>query len=268
MKEYAISGVGGFIGGAFHERLTRDGQSVKRIGRYALPVPNTDVFVDCASYGNLHGQNDIADIYFANTERAINLVLENKNTDYMAYVVLSSSSVGLPVQTYYSASKRAMEEFVEIYARETGKPVVVVRPYSITGVGEQPNHLIPTLIRAAHTGKTIPFVPEPVHDFLDVDNFVDAVLKISENVESLKGQIVPVGSGKQYTNQQVLEIVEKTTTSKVNTEIVDNLRIYDTKEWVADTTLIRSLGWEPTKTIDDSIREMVEEYERTNNTDK
>lgn len=274
MKEsfnYAVSGAGGFIGGHLYDRLKSDGFFVKRMGRYATREPGTDVFIDCASYGNLHGQNDVSEIYFANVERAVNLVLENKNENYKAFILISSSSVALPYQTYYSASKHAMEEFIKIYARETNKPVVAIRPYSITGMGEQPGHLIPTLIRAAYTGERVKFVPEPVHDFLDVDNFIDGIFTIIESLQKdnvLKGQVIPLGSGKQYTNQQVLEIVEKVTGKKVHIEIVDNLRKYDTKEWVADTTLMYSLGWKPIKTLEQSVREMVEDYERKNIGDK
>lgn len=258
MKErFAISGSNGFLG----KDLTRYLGKENVISMDRLPQRvEADVYFDLASFGNLSHQTNYAEMYRANTWRVINQLQAIEDLDYDAYVYVSSSSVTLPHQTYYSASKKATEQFLEVYARETNKPVVVVRPYSITGVGEQEQHLIPKLIHSCFTGEEIPFVGEPVHDFLDVEDFTRALLLISQNAKNYKGYVFPVGSGKMYTNEQVLQLVEKATQRKANIKRVESMRAYDTKEWMADGTLMYSLGWQPTKTLEGSIKDMVSAY--------
>lgn len=259
---YAVSGSHGFIGGAVSERLTNDGHNVKKIGRQGIRMHNAQVFVDCAGYGNLYGQTNVSEIYKANVERAIDLVLRNEEEHYRAFILLSTSSVKLPVQTYYSASKHAMEEFVKVYARDTQKPVVAIRPYSITGVGEQKEHLIPKLIDSCLNQTPMSFVTEPVHDFLDIDDFVDGVLTVAAHASENPGAIYSIGSGHQHTNLEVRELVEEVTGKRANITVVSEpMRKYDTeKNWIADNTAICALGWEPKKTLIQSIEEMVNAY--------
>jgi hypothetical protein len=44
--------------------------------------------------------------------------------------------------------------------------------------------------------------------------------------------------------------------------LVNNFHRYDTDNWVS-TPNLRPNGWKPTKTLEQSITEMVEAYERT-----
>lgn len=263
-ERWAISGSHGFIGSHLVDKIIRDKEKdLALIGRYASFMRDTKVFIDCASFGNLPSQFDISETYNANTLRAINLILQNHTVDYKAFVAISTSSVGLPVQTYYSLSKKATEAFAQQYARDFDKPVVVVRPYSITGVGEQSEHLIPKLIDSCINGTRMKFVPDPVHDFLDIDDFVSGIFKVVDYAKDSPGAIFPIGSGKQYSNQEVLDIVERVTGKKANVEVVDNMRKYDTTEWVADLTMMSAIGWEPEKTLEQSITEMYEQRKNT-----
>ena len=220
-------------------------------------VPNGDYIFDLASYGNMYDQKDYIETYAANLMRFVHSVRSAEHYDYKAFVAVSTSSVSLFNQTFYSASKKAMEDFVQVYVKETDKPVVIVRPYSITGVGEQENHLIPKLIDSCLNGTEMPFVDEPVHDFLDVEDFINGMLVVAKNANEHKGEVFPIGSGIQYTNQQVLEIVERVTGRKANIKPIENMRKYDAKSWVANTDKMRQLGWKPKKSLEQSIKEMI-----------
>ena len=136
-------------------------------------------------------------------------------------------------------------------------PIAIIRPFSVTGVGEQKEHLIPTLIRSCYTGEQVNFVQEPVHDFIDVEDVVDVILNLSNN--SARG-IFELGSGKQYSNAQVLDIVERVTGKKANINFVPSLRPYDNENWASTNFKSRGWGWSPTKSLEQSIKEMVEAY--------
>jgi nucleoside-diphosphate-sugar epimerase len=106
----------------------------------------------------------------------------------------------------------------------------------------------------------MPFVPEPVHDYLDVDDFVDALLIIKDKGK-FEGEIYEVGSGFQIRNEDVKDTVERIIGKKANLKYVDSMRSYDTVDWKADTERIKSLGWEQQHTLYNTIENMID-YER------
>src|SRR3990167_3657624 len=170
---------------------------------------------------------------------------------------MSTSSVRLSIQTTYSRTKRAAEEILLAYMERHNVPICIIRPYSVTGVGEQPEHLIPTLIRSAISGETVNFVPNAVHDYIDVEDVVAGIISLSEH--HARG-IFELGTGKQYTNQQVLELVERVTEREVYVNIVPSMRSYDTDHWVSNNFKSRGYGWLPRKSLEQSIKEQYESF--------
>ena len=61
-------------------------------------------------------------------------------------------------------------------------------------------------------------------------------------------------------NQQVREIVERITGKPISVRLVSKMRDYDNEEWVCKNYRARSFGWLPKKSLEDSIRGMVEAY--------
>ena len=245
MESIGISGVSGFIGSRLAKRL---GQ-FKRLDRSGI-YPNCDFIYDFAGYGNLASQkNDPSEIYQANLMR---IITASKHLGIGKLLYISTSSVSLPVQTNYSLSKKAAEE----YLRNTGLKVAICRPYTIIGTGEHEEHLIPKLIDSCLNGTKMSFVSDPVHDFLDVEDFVDALLIIKDK-GLFGGEIYEVGSGHSLSNDTIRQLVEGTIGKKANLEYVKSMRAYDTKDWRANTERIYSLGWEAKKSIQQTIIEMV-----------
>lgn len=246
-----ITGASGFVGRHLKEKLNEFVTIPHDEISQFSPKEVFDTFYYLASYGNLYHQKDIKETITANLTQpfltALKAYIYSKS-----FIFMSSSSVTLPHHTTYSASKQLCEELLN----DLG--LTNVRPYSITGVGEQKEHLIPTLIRAAFTGETIPFVSYPTHDFIDVEDVVDALLFISKN--RLTGTY-ELGNGKPVSNIDVLLLVQEITNKKIHFQEVDDLRPYDTEDWYCkDNTLD---GWKPKKTLVQSITEMVSAYEPT-----
>lgn len=254
MKEqYLLRGTG-FIGGELRRQLGNYLDLPR--GWYFSPQAKNIVYL--AGYGNYYDQVGIEEIYKANLTEPIRLL--NQLNDYNSFVYISTSSVSLPTQTFYSVSKKAMEDFVNVWYEKYNAPVVCVRPSSVTGVGEQEQHLIPKLIRSCLYGEFMSFVSEPCHDFIDVFDFVHGLLYVSSNVNKFKGKVVNISFGRSYSNQEVLELVEESTGKKANVKIMESMRSYDTPEWeVSD-----DLPFIPKKTLGQIIKEMVE-HERKNN---
>jgi nucleoside-diphosphate-sugar epimerase len=262
LKEY-VTGANGFLG----KHL------VKELGE-VTPIPHDRIqttklepfsrFFFLSAYGNMAGHDEggpegTAMVVRANVTDLAFTLEEAIKFPFKSFAFVSTSSVKLETQTTYSRTKKAAEEILLAYKEKYHVPICIIRPFSVTGVGEQPNHLIPTLIRSCLTGEKMNFVKEPCHDFIDVSDVVSGMINLSQNSA---GGIFELGSGVSTSNQQVLEIVEKVTGKKANVNIVGSMRQYDTKNWVSQNYRARSFGWLPKKTLEQSITEMVE-YERS-----
>jgi len=238
-------------------------------------LKNINTIIHTAAYGNYFFQKGDRKVFEVNVVYTLNLLEAAKEAGVKKFVNFSSSyelgtkdkpmsenMVARP-ETMYGITKACGTQLTRHFSKFLN--TVIVRPFSVMGVGEQDCHLIPTLIKSCLYGKKMKFVPEPVHDFIDVIDLCNGVIAVLENMERFNGEIFHLGCGKQYTNQEVLSIVEKATGKKANFEIVDSIRDYDTKLWMADNRKLKSLGWKQTKTLEQSVREMVQHEAKTKN---
>jgi nucleoside-diphosphate-sugar epimerase len=253
-----ISGATGFVG----KHLVKELGQVTSIPHETIGtiiLKPFDKFFFLSSYGNLFQQTDSKKTIEANVLDLISIMEQAVKFPFKSFVFVSTSSVKLPVQTFYSRTKKMAEELLLAYMEKYKLPIVIVRPFSITGVGEHKEHLIPTLIKSCFTGELVNFSPDAVHDFIDVDDMVSGLISLSNGIKG----IYELGSGVQYTNQQVLDLVEFATGTKANINIISSARPYDTDSWVSNNFKARGFGWLPRKSLEQSIKEMVEVYEQS-----
>lgn len=252
-----ITGASGFLG---------KNLSVELPNAIAIPhdqiqnfkLKDFEYFYFLSSYGNLAGQTEEDIIWKANVADLMSILLRTNWKKVKSFVFISSSSVGLPVQTTYARCKRAAEEILLSFAKKYNAPICIIRPFSITGPGEQEMHLIPRLIEAASSGLPVPFVGSPNHDFIDVRDVVEGILALSKNGA---GGVYELGSGKSYANSEVLKLVEKLTKKKINTKPGEK-RAFDTKNWVSKDFKAVKYKWTPKIKLEESIRDMINEKTR------
>lgn len=254
MKErWGISGIHGFCGSALASKLLKEDLEVIEIPRSGYLPPNLDHIVLFGAYGNMYGQNDAIEIYKTNVLLPIQLLDQVAPNSIKSIILTSSSSVELDHQTLYSASKKAMEEIAQIYMVDRNLPIKIARPFSIYGNGEQKEHLIPKLIDSCLNGTEMPFVGEPKHDFVYIDDFIDVIIKMSTPpFEGLPG-IWRVGSGKTVSNEEVKDIIQEVTDKKANIKRVESLRDYDSDNWPAGNDFGNKVD------LEEGIRRMVNE---------
>ena len=265
----------GFIGTHLYKRLSDDGVQVYHIPHDKLhdkvylkdlfsELQDVDIIVHMASYGNLAYQIDVEETVKANIVALVNLLEATRAVNYRSFINFSSSSTLLPTDTMYSVTKRAGEDICKVYAKKYNKPIISVLPYTVIGLGEPREHLIPQLIESCLFGKKIPFVSRPVHDFIGVNDFIEAIKLLIEKY--YRKDEVEIGTGKQLSNEQILKMVEKATGKSANIERTASLRSYDTGKWVANPVIIKSIGWKQKQTIQQVIDEMVKTYENKKRT--
>lgn len=251
------TGLSGFIGSNLLKKLPEDTFHISHESLRTTSLKAYDYFYFLSSYGNRFDQPSEYDTYRANIEDLLYVIKKSKGIKFKSFVYLSSSSVQLRKQTTYSRAKRAAEEILLAHLEKNDFPICIIRPFSVTGVGEQKEHLIPVLIDAAFTGRQINLVPHATHDFIDVDDVTDGILSLSKH--GARG-IFQLGTGVKYSNLDVLKLVEKVTGKKIKFTIIDSMRPYDNEDWVSTNFKARGWGWSPRKSLEQSIQEMAGAY--------
>jgi len=276
MNIYLVGG-NGFIGKHLQKRLPK---------RNTILIPYTycndvnpldmlfeqrppDYIFNLASYGNMAHQDDEVEMIHANCMRLMNLLLASKKYDYKALINFSSSSVygvkkhpmhetnSLEANTFYGVTKIAGELLVRAFVEKYNKPVVNVRPFSVYGENEAPFRFIPTLIRCIKNKEPMKLAPG-MHDWIYVQDLIDALMIVQENAKDLKGKAVNIGTGIQCDNYEVLKklcnIAKLKNPNILPIEHIQNMRSYDT--WVSDNSLIKSFGWLPAHSLQEGLEKV------------
>lgn len=230
--------------------------------------------VHMASYGNHSSQKDVDETIQANILNTINLLEVAKNFSVKSLIVTGTSSEYgnkrssmsekdmLEPDTMYAAAKASQTHLSLQLAREYDLPLVVVRPFSVYGPGEADWRFIPTIIKNALYYRILPLA-HGYHDWIYIDDYIRGVLLAEIFAQDvLKGKIVNIGTGKQYSNRVIVHKLENIMDREIQYELVGKIRSYDKKNWVADATLLRSLGWKPMYTIDTGLEKTFEYYRR------
>ena len=140
-----------------------------------------------------HG--DIAEIYQTNLVGTLNLLtaVSQQAPDVERIIVASSANIygntaELPITEYtpaapvnhYGVSKHAMEQAMALFG---DLPLVTVRPFNYTGVGQNPGFLIPKIVNAFRANKKSIELGnlDVARDFSDVRDIATAYLKLLES---------------------------------------------------------------------------------------
>lgn len=149
-----------------------------------------------SAYGAYSSQTDIDRIYKTNFNSTYFLIEELKKYGFKTYIHSGSQSeYGLNSKgpseqsellpnSHYAVSKTADHYLLKYYGKIEKLPVIHLRLYSVYGPWEEPNRLIPTLIRELKRGKLPKFVdPNISRDFVYVDDIVEAIITIASEFE-------------------------------------------------------------------------------------
>lgn len=288
----AITGANGFLGKRMSKMLQDLGHSVFAIPRDYLTSPklleNTlekfppDHIIHLAAYGNHSHQTEETKMVNVNIVKTFNLFQATKNIEYQSLINVGSSSEygnkkkpmketdSLETDTFYGASKVAATYLARAFAKKYEKNIVTVRPFSIYGPGEAAFRFIPSACRSMLNDGIFSIVAAPKHDWTYVDDFCEGVYTVMINAEKLRGQVVNIGTGKQYSNIQVIEnlcAVTKRNIKLNNSAIYE--RSYDSDDsWVANNKKIKNLGWKPRYTLRKGLERVFhhekQEFEKEN----
>lgn len=221
---------------------------------------NPTLIIHLAAYGNNSSQTDFDKIIDTNILGTMNLLAASKNVAYKAFINTGSSSeYGFKIKpmkesdllepnSIYSATKASSTYICSVFAKDYDKPIVTVRPFSVYGPYESSGRLIPEIMKAVVKGTSINLSSkESMHDFIYVDDLVEGYLLIVKNISKILGQSINLGTGKEYSNADIVKKLFEVSNKTVPV-IIGNLppRKWDSSHWVANIDLSKEfLKWQP-----------------------
>lgn len=253
MSNILITGATGFLGKSLLEKVCEE-NNVWCINRNDIIIKEeVEQFNPDYIYHFAAEIYDDSKMMESNILLTYNLLEATKDIPFKSFVnVGSSSEYGLkknPMKesdvlvprTMYEATKGSATLLCQSYATIYDKPIVTVRPFSVYGNHEKDHRFIPTLFKSFMEKTPISISPG-VHDFIYIDDFIDAILTVSKSDPSIiKGDIVNIGYGKQWSNKQVYEMMKNIFQHDIDVNFIEGkLRIFDTTEsWVADISKLK-----------------------------
>ncbi|HYM54577.1 MAG TPA: NAD-dependent epimerase/dehydratase family protein [Solirubrobacteraceae bacterium] len=221
-----------------------------------------------AAHGAYAWQTDVEKMIGVNVGATAALLAAARAVDVQAFVnVGSSSEYGLKTHppredewlepnSHYAVTKAAGSHLTALAAAD-GLPAVTLRLYSIYGPWEDPDRLIPALVREAARGRLPSLVgPDTARDFVYVEDCCDALLRAAQRgAPGGPGAALNVGSGRQTRLEDLVELARRAlgVTALPEWSTMER-RKWDTNIWVSDPhAAFEHLGWRASTGLDDGL---------------
>jgi polyisoprenyl-phosphate glycosyltransferase len=222
-----------------------------------------------AAYGGYSQQTDVGRIYQTNVIGAAHLLETAARHGFAAFIQAGSSSeFGLnsagPQEnsefipnSHYAVSKVADWALIKYYGTVKKLPVLCLRLYSVYGPWEEPDRLVPTLLRAGLAGGYPPLVdPDISRDFIYVDDVVSAaVLAATKGAGKLPGGSLNIATGKKTSIREIVQLSRELFNIKTEPDWgTMRDRGWDLKDWFGNPAYAKEvLGWEAATTLKEGL---------------
>lgn len=180
----------------------------------------------------------------------------------------ATESTPLAPLSPYAASKLAAECAGMQFNRSYGIAVVCARPFNHLGAGQDPGFVVPSFASQVQTiaqGNSEPVLKvgnlEPIRDFSHVLDVVAAYRLLLESGEP--GTAYNVCSGEGRSIRSLLDELLSLAGLDASVE-VDRSRVrpVEIPRLVGSPERLQQLGWAPSRTVRDALRDVLEEYRR------
>jgi dTDP-glucose 4,6-dehydratase len=166
----------------------------------------------------------------------------------------------------YSASKASADLIVRAYHETFGMPVNITRCSNNYGPYQFPEKLIPLMINNCLNDKTLPVYGDgmQIRDWLHVADHCSAIDTVLH--KGLDGEVYNIGGNNEKANIEIVKLIIKTLgKSEKLIKYVKDRPGHDRRYAIDNTKITTLLGWEPTYTFEQGIKETIEWY--LNNTE-
>lgn len=160
----------------------------------------------------------------------------------------------------YSATKSAGENLCAAYNKSFNLPIIIVRSNNIISKVQHEEKLIPCVISCILNGQKIPIHGKGIarRTFVHAYDVSDAYEIIIDKGKI--GKIYSIGTDHEYTVlevvQAILDIMKPGSHVNDHIEFVED-RAFQDYRYSIDTTALRDLGWKPSMTFKESLRDVI-----------
>lgn len=199
------------------------------------------------------------------------------------YVPLDEVHSKNPINPY-GASKLMIERFIKDYETAYGLKSIILRYFNVAGCDSQnrigewhepETHLIPCILQSIFdSNKTFKIFGNDyntidgtcIRDYVNVEDLAEAhKLALHYLTKENKSDIFNLGTEQGTSVKKIFEICESVLNKKINVQIVER-REGDAEILYANSQKAKQLlGWNPTRTIEDSIKTAYQWEEKNRN---
>ncbi len=233
--------------------------------------------VHLAAYGGYSYEEDVQKMLELNIQATLNLLQATQPIDYKSFIHTGSSSEygfkKIPMKetdvlepsSFYAATKASATHLVTVWAKQYNKPIVTIRPFSVYGPREEKGRFVRTIVENLIQKKPLQVTSGTARrDFIFIDDVVAAYMKALIPKKNMQGSILNIGSGKEYTNGEVVDTLLRITGKTVPIQKgTYEKRAWDTNHWVANNTLANKLlSWTPTTSLEKGLEKTYRWYKK------
>jgi nucleoside-diphosphate-sugar epimerase len=279
-KRILVTGSHGFVGSRLVKILLSKGFIVEEFDRhlgdistYSFKFEHLDHIVHLASMIFVPASwEEPASFYQTNVMGTVN-VLELCRKMNCALTYISSYVYGtpqyLPVDekhplvpaSPYNHSKLLAEEACRYYSTTFNFPATIFRPVNIFGPKQNPDFLIPKIIKQAFDPavEVIEVMDlRPKRDFLFIDDMINAIIKSFDNN---KLEIYNIGSGSSVSVEEIIKTILSVSGIKKAYYAPNIERKNETWDVYVDISKIKTqLKWVPVTTFEQGMQICIDEY--------
>jgi nucleoside-diphosphate-sugar epimerase len=217
----AITGAGGFVGGALAQNPSLHRQDIAKIA-LNLPWNFKDIssLIHCAAKNNLSGitnEESVLEFQGVNVQLTENLARSAAAAGVRRFVFLSSAKVlqvtddkslaFSALNDPYTASKLEAERRLRQVASETGLEVVIIRPPLVYGPGVKGSFL--RLMRLVYSGVPLPLAAvKNQRSFVALDNLIDLIIRCIDH-PAAAGETLEVSDGQDISTPELLRTLAR-----------------------------------------------------------
>jgi dTDP-glucose 4,6-dehydratase len=165
----------------------------------------------------------------------------------------STETDGLDPRSPYSASKAGSDLIARSYYSTYGLPVVITRSSNNFGPWQYPEKVIPLFTTNLLDGRQVPLYGDGLNrrDWLYVEDncaAIDAVLRVGTS-----GEIYNIGAGNELGNRDLTDRLLALAGAGSDMIRYVGDRLGHDRRYAVDSSKLRSLGWEPKRSLDEAL---------------
>lgn len=232
-------------------------------------IQSIDTTVHLASYGVSAQKFDLNEGIKTNISGTLNLLKLSHSNGVKRFINTGSCFEYAPStrsysetsligpQSIYGGIKAATTFLVSAYAKAHRYNAFTLRLFTPFGQFEAQNRFIPTVILGLLNKKNINASnPNSVRNYIYIEDIIEAYKKSIFTIKNLCGEIINIGSGKQYRLSEVVEIIQNISKRKINIlwKTRKEFNQTDYNNWkCSNNKANRILNWQPSTHIEEGL---------------